>query len=148
MDARKTKKIFFSAFISGLTMLVLMFILVPIWSSLFPGLEGEYTSGLYRSFDDPLMNYIFLHPFVLGLLMSFTYVLFNAFQKVKPLWMRGLKYGFVFWLMVVVPGMLMTYTAISADFISGTMVLSWTLDGLIRLLIGGIVTAYICERKW
>ena len=57
--------------------------------------------------DDPLTNYFLLHPFVMGVILSFIWLKVRGLIEGEGL-KKGLIYGFYVWLFFGVPGMLMT----------------------------------------
>lgn len=142
------KKIVLSIIVVGIVMTILGFISQATWvPALHPTLMQEYTSGAYRAWSDPLMSYVFVHPFVIALIMSLVYVLFNPFQKIKSIYAKGAYYGFVIWLIGTLPGMLMTLSSFSPDVVSEKTILVWTLDGLVKAVLGGIALVYIMDKK-
>ncbi len=142
------KKIILSTIVVGIVMTILGFIGQATWvSALHPTLMQEYESGAYRAFSDPLMSYVFVHPFVIALIMSLVYVWFNPFQKIKDIYKKGAYYGFVFWLIGTLPGMLITLSSFSPDVVSEKTILVWTLDGLLKFVIGGVALVYLMNKK-
>jgi len=142
------KKIVLSTIIVGIVMAILGFISQATWvSTLHPTLMQEYQSGAYIAWSDPLMSYVFVHPFVVALIMSLVYLWFNPFQKIKSIYKKGAYYGFVFWLIGTLPGMLMTLSSFSPDMVSEKTILVWTLDGLVKAVLGGIALVYIIDKK-
>ena len=57
---------------------------------------------------------------------------------------KGAMYGFLVWLLGMLPGMFMTYMFMT---VNRTVILYWTVCGLVWLLIAGIVTGLIYCRK-
>ena len=136
------KKVVISGLAAGLVMLVLgWFVMMPLMEMIFPGLMSEYENGVFRPLNDPLMSYMFIHPFVIGLVMAYVFQVFKPFPKKKFVG-RGIHYGFMFWLLVTVPGMLVT---LSSFVVSVDMVLSWTVEFLIEMPIAGIIIAKFAE---
>jgi len=137
------KNVIVGGIAAGFVMLVLgWFVMMPALEMIFPGLSAEYeTSGVFRAWDDPLMSYILIHPFVIALIMAFVFNAVQPFKK-KEFVERGIYYGLLFWLLVTVPGMLMTLSSFN---ISVEMVLSWTLEFLIEMPIAGIIIAKLAE---
>ena len=136
------KKVIIGGLAAGLIMLILgWFVLMPVLGMIFPGLQAEYESGIFRPWDDPLMSYMFIHPFIIGLVMAYVFQAFKPYPK-KSLVMRGISYGFMFWLLVTVPGMLVTLSSFN---VSVEMVLSWTLEFLIEMPIAGIIIAKLAK---
>lgn len=141
------KKIIISTIVVGLVMLILAFVNTSTWAPiLHPGMMDEYESSVYRSWEDPWMSYVFVHPFLVAFMMAITFSLFDPF-KGKLCWKRGAKFGLLFWLITIVPGMLISYSSFVETVLSGTMILVWTIDGLIKYVIGGVVLAYKFECK-
>jgi hypothetical protein len=58
-------------------------------------------------------------------------------------WKKGLNYGLIVWLVATVPGMLMTYFTMA---VPDMIVVSWTVGGLISLVIAGPVIAIIHDK--
>lgn len=140
------KKVLIGGIVAGVVLLVLMFTVNSFIGSLIhPTMQQEFQNGAYRPFTDPLMSYIFVHPFVIAIVMAYIYYLFSPFKVEKPL-MKGLKYGLVVWLVAGLPGMLMTYSGYAETVTSGPMVLSWTVTGLINMLAAGLVIAYLDKK--
>lgn len=138
-------KIVKSGLAAGIVMLVISVALMPVWSTLIPGQQAEYENEhIFRPWSDPLMSYVFVHPFVLGLLMAYAYTYFGRGWKKKSLLCKGTFYGLLVWLVGGLPGMLMT---ISSFQLSNAMVLSWTVQGLIATLAGGFVIVKLWEKK-
>jgi len=92
----------------------------------------EYQNpNLFRANSDPLMLLFFAHPFLLAL------VLFWIWKKVKNIFgNNGLKFGFAYWIIAVIPGMFATYASMPYSFL---MVLSWTISGLVQAIIAGLI---------
>jgi hypothetical protein len=137
-------KVIKSGLAAGLVMLIASFMLMPFWNAAFPAIGKEYLSGLYRPWSDPLMMAFFLHPFILGLALAYAYEIFSGAIKAKGAVNKGLRFGFIVWVISSIPGMYASYTSF---YISLPMILSWTLNGLVQLLLGGIVIAKIWEPK-
>jgi len=137
------KKVIIGGLAAGLVMLVLSwFILMPILGMIFPELPTEYeTSGVFRPWDDPLMSYMFIHPFILCLVMAYVFQAFKPYPKKDDV-MRGISYGFMFWLLVSIPGMLATLSSFAVSF---DIVLTWTVEFLIEMPIAGIIIAKLAK---
>jgi len=130
------KKVFVPGLVSGVAMLVVWFLLNPIFNVVFPSLKGEYiNSDLFRPWSDPLMLLIFIHPIILGFLLAWTW------NKVKPVVggfgiNKGLRFGFSYWVITSIPGMFISYSTFPVSF---SMILSWTISGLIQALVAGAI---------
>lgn len=141
------KKVLVGGVVSGIVLFILMFTVNAFIGNLIhPTMQHEFKNGAYRSFSDPLMSYIFVHPFVIGIIMAYLFYLFEPFKNEKEFLPQGLKYGLIIWLIAGLPGMLMTYSAYAEAVTSGAMVLTWTVSGLINVLAAGIIIAYLNRR--
>jgi hypothetical protein len=128
-----------TSIIAGFGALVVSFIFNFVTKTLLPSLALEYNNPLiFRPWSDPIMSLYFLYPFVL------SFVLALAWDKTKTLFtnkifiMRGIKFGLFYCLVAAVPGMLISYSTFQ---VSGLMILSWTLNGLLEALVIGIILA-------
>jgi len=131
------KKIILPGIIAGFLMLIAGILFNFLTNLAFPSIAKEYTSGLMRPWSDPLMMIFFLYPFIL------SFVLAWAWDKSKKLFKgsacrRGAMFALSIFLISSIPGMFVTYTSFNVSF---GMVLSWTVSGLIYLLIAGCVFA-------
>ena len=54
------KKILLSGLLAGLAMVVVGVILNTIWQKIFPGLQAEYQTALFRPWSDPIMSLVFV----------------------------------------------------------------------------------------
>jgi hypothetical protein len=130
------KKVVIFGLVAGALMLAVSIVLSLIISAIFPQAMAEYSnSQIFRQMDDPLMYYFFLHPFVMGIILSLIW------PKVKGLiggegLKKGLVYGFYVWLFFGVPGMLMS---ISSFQVSTFLVGTWTISVLAQDLAAGVV---------
>ena len=133
------RKIIVTGLLAGLVMLAVSVGLSFLSNLALPGLMAEYgNTGLYRPWDDPLMSIYFAYPFVMGLALAwFWNRIQNAFSG-KSAWGRGLRYGFAYWIIATIPGMVITY---SSFVVSLPMVVTWSVFGLIGALAGGLVCA-------
>ncbi len=138
-------KIFKATIISGVIGFVISFILMILFTMLFPGLEAEYVSSLFRPWSDPLMYYVYLNPFVFSFFMSIIYYVMKDSLNMgkKKLCKKGVHFGVLIWLLGI-PGMLMTYSSFS---ISAEMVASWTLQMLILYAVYGVIIVKVFDEK-
>lgn len=82
------------------------------------------------------MSIYFVYPFLLGIILAWIW------HKIKVLFAggylkRGLSFGFIYWI-ITIPGMFISYSTFP---ISLVMVISWSLNGLIQILVAGIILA-------
>jgi len=132
------KKFVFSGLFFGALMLGVSIVLSLVISAIFPDAMAEYSnSDIFRQMDDPLMYYFLLHPFVMGIILSFVWLKVRGLIDEEGL-KKGLVYGFYVWLFFGVPGMLMS---ISTFQISTFLVGTWTISILAQDLVAGVVFA-------
>lgn len=128
------KNVITTGLAAGVVMLAVGLLLMPVWSAVFPNIQGEYASGLFRPWNDPLMTLYFAHPFVLGLAMAYLFEYMKPALKIKGWMAKGFKYGFLVWLVAGLPGMWITYASFN---VSLPLVLSWTASGFLELVLAG-----------
>jgi hypothetical protein len=69
----------------------------------------------------------FIYPFVLGFALAWVWSRTRSMFKGRSIWQNGLRFGFGYWLVATVPGMLITYSTFAVSF---AMILSWTVVAL------------------
>ncbi len=132
------KKVVIPGLVAGVLMLAVSLVLGLILSAIFPDAMAEYSnSEIFRQWDDPLMYYFILHPFVMGIILSFIWLKVRGLIEEEGL-KKGLVYGFYVWLFFGVPGMLMT---ISSFQVSTFLVGTWTVSVLAQDLAAGVLFA-------
>jgi hypothetical protein len=133
------KKILISGIVAGITLLVLGIVVGTLFNLIFPSLVTEYMNpDLFRPWEDPLMMLFFLHPFILGLILSYVWDKSKSLLKSKDILGRAIPFGLTIWLITSIPGMFITY---SSFLVSLPMVISWTINGLIYSIAAGIIFA-------
>ena len=132
------KKIVWPGLLAGLVMLIVGMAISNLCSYLWPSLAAEYANTeIFRAWDDPLMSLFFAYYFVLGLILSW------AWNKSKELfkgsvWQRGKCFGLSMFLLLTIPGMWMSYSGFQ---LSLEIILSWTVGGLVYLVLAGTIFA-------
>lgn len=133
------KKIILPGLLAGLAMLVVSMLVSWIFGLIVPSLAKVYVnSGIFRPWTDPLMMLYFVYPFLLGLLLSWFWNKTKSSFDGKSVWCKGAKFGFAIFLIATIPGMFMTYSSFVLPF---TMILSWTVSGLLELVVAGFILA-------
>ncbi len=129
------KRILFPGLLAGGLMLGVSLVLGLVSSAIFPDAMAEYSnSEIFRQMDDPLMFYFYLHPFVMGVILSFIWLKVRGLIDGDGL-KKGLVYGFYVWLFFGVPGMLISITTFQ---VSSLLVLTWTVSVLAQDLAAGV----------
>lgn len=123
---------------AGIVMLIAFMAVGWVFNMIFPGLQSEYYNPMFRPWSDPLMMYMYVHPFIVGIIMAAVYSKVKKLVKGKNWYEKGMRYGFYWWIVYGIPGMLMT---VSTFTVSIPMVVSWTVAGLIEYMLAGKVLA-------
>ena len=132
------KKIVGSGLLAGLIMGIVGMGLSYLFNMVSPSLQAEYQNeNLFRAWEDPLMMIMPLYYFIFGIILTWIW------NKTKSLirgttGARGLRFGLTVWLMISIPGMFMTYTSFALSF---SIVLSWTVMGLVNAILVGLLFA-------
>jgi len=131
------KKILWTGLAAGVAMLVVNFIINPLFNAIFPSLQDAYMNPVFRPWDDPLMMLFFLYPILLGLALAFVWDKTKHLFKKSPL-QNGLNFGLIFFLVGGIPNFLINYSSFNLPLV---MILTWTVMGLVNGLIAGFVLA-------
>jgi hypothetical protein len=133
------KKVVLPGLVAGAVMLVIGLVVGYLCMLLFPQLKTAYeNTSLFRSWEDPIMYLYFAYPFVTGLILAWVW------NKVKKLFTgkawakRGGSFGLVYWVVVTIPGMLISYASFPLTLL---MIATWTVSGLLEALCAGPILA-------
>ncbi len=139
----KKQNIILPGLFAGLIMLIANFGLGQLFHSIYPQLKAEYqNAALFRPFTDPLMIYMFIHPFIIGIILSWIWNKVHLLFKGSDL-SNGFYFGLIYWLFSF-PGMLISYSSFSISFL---MVMDWTLGILIQSIIGSIIIVKMTRKN-
>ncbi|MGZ5244555.1 MAG: hypothetical protein ACXWW0_11635, partial [Bacteroidia bacterium] len=68
------KKIILPGLLAGIVMLAVSLIFSWAMNFIAPGLQDEYRNPeLFRPWSDPLMMLIFVHPFIVGIILAWVW---------------------------------------------------------------------------
>ena len=130
------KKVVTTGLLAGLAILVVGLILNWVYGFVFPSVVTEYqNTALFRPWSDPLMSYIFIHPFVLGIILAWVWDKTKNLFKERDVFWRCCQFASAYWL-VTIPGMLISYSSFQVSF---TMILTWSLTILAQAISAGLV---------
>ena len=105
------KKVVTTGLLAGLAILVVGLILNWVYGFVFPSVVTEYqNTALFRPWSDPLMSYIFIHPFVLGIILAWVWDKTKNLFKERDVFWRCCQFASAYWL-VTIPGMLISYSS-------------------------------------
>lgn len=130
------KKIIWPGILLGAIMLVVGMIINYLFM-LIPSVNADYNSGFMRSWQDPLMMFFFLYPFILGIVFAW---LWNKTKSNFQGNMGGCYFGWLLFFLTTFPGMWITYTSFNLSFLT---ILGWTVSGLINAKIAGFFLARV-----
>jgi hypothetical protein len=130
--------------IAGILILIGSVLYGIVGNILFPGIEKEYqNTSLFRPWSDPRMIAFFLHPFLLGVVLSFAWRKFHHVIHAETPTKKGVKFGMAYFFVAVIPGMFISYMSFQVSLL---MVLSWTINGLIEGVLAGLTFVYLNDR--
>ena len=110
---------------------------------LFSWVYALEPTNVWRPMQGPPGLGFFIGSYLLSVIFAYTYVLLQKGIPGKSKIERGLTFGFCVWAVGMLPGMFATSSFMT---VATTVVLYWTIMGLIQTPIQGIITAYICEE--
>lgn len=129
--------------------LILAAIVVTLFNFIVGGLTcGCAFSWVYKlepvNVWKPMENFPFImvlaSTFFIDLLFVLVYAIINKGVPGKNRYVKGLLYGLFVWMVGVVPGMISTYIFMT---VSTTVVIYWTILGLIEIPLKGLIAAAI-----
>lgn len=119
-------------------MLAASMVLNQLYNFIFPAVSQEYLNpSLFRPWTDPLMSFIFIHPFVVGLILAWVWDKTKDLFTDKNWMLRGKKFGLVYWI-IFLPGMFISYSTFPVSF---SMIMVWSLNGLVQAIVASWVFA-------
>ncbi len=128
------KRIIYPGLLAGFALLLLSVagLYGTIW--LFPSLAVQYFDPTFDSQSDRAVLY-FAHPFVASLALSWFWDRSKGLFKGSFL-SKGIEFGFLYWLVAILPMMWLIYSAIDVTLL---LVGSWLLFGLIQGIVAGLL---------
>jgi hypothetical protein len=131
------KKVVIPGLAAGAGMFLASMLMGIILGQAFPSTMKEYNNFfIFRPWKDPLMQLFYVHPFLVGLILAWVWEKIKKIVKGKGT-AKGVNFGLTYFL-IVVPGMLMSYSTFK---ISLLMVTTWTISVLVQALVAGIILA-------
>jgi hypothetical protein len=133
------KKVFWTGLVAGIAMVASNMALNPILNAIFPWLQDAYINPVFRPWDDPIMMLFFLYPILLGFGLAFVWDKTKHLFK-KSICQNGVNFGLIYFCVAGIPSFLINFSSFNLSF---TMILSWTIMGLVNGLVAGCVLAKI-----
>jgi hypothetical protein len=133
------KRIIITGLVAGLAMLAVEFLVGMLVNAALPSTASEYeNTNLFRPWSDPIMSLFFLYPFFLGIALAWVWEKTKGIIGEGTIWVRGSRFARSFWIVSILPGILMTYSTFP---VSLTISLTWLLSSLVQLLCAGFIYA-------
>lgn len=129
--------------IAGIAMLLVMVIVSYGFMFLFPQVSEEYSTELFREWSEPLSYLFYLHPIILGLIMSWVWGLVSITMKGNEI-TKAVNFTLVFFLIAQIPGMFISYTTMN---ISLLMLMSWMLPNFTQIFAGSLILSHMNKKK-
>lgn len=134
-------KLFLQGLLAGIGIFIVSIAVSFLSQLLIPNITAEYVNpNIFRPWTDPLMSLYYVYPFVLGVILSFVWDKTKKLLDDKNYYMRGLKFGFWYWVAASITGMFITYSSFQ---VSLPLVLSWSIGGLLEAIIAGLILARV-----
>ena len=96
--------------------------------------------NVWKAMDGPPGATFFVGCFVLSVILAFVYALINKGLPGKTKITKGIMYGLCVWAVGMLPGMYATYSFMT---VATTVLVYWTVLGLIQTPIEGIIIALV-----
>lgn len=130
------RRILISGLIAGAALLILSYLSLYAMVYLFPEVAEQYYNPVFSLEGEKTVPY-FLHPFVLGMALSWFW---ERFKGMFPGGMlkRGLELGVVYGLVATLPAMWIIYSSLNLSF---SQVLSWFGYGVLQATVAGLLFA-------
>jgi len=131
------KKIIWPGIVAGIAILIIGMAISYLFM-LIPSVAADYNNvHIMRSWQDPLMSLFFLYPFVLGIALAWIWNKSKTLFKGSA-WQRGTHFGFAYFIIATIPGMLISYSSFPISFLT---IISWTVSGLVNAIVAGFILA-------
>ena len=132
------RKVIWPGLLAGVVILLVGMGLGFVFNFVFPQLAAQYTNeALFRPWSEPLMMLYYAYPFVVGLVLSWAWHHTKQLFKGSPC-KRAMHFGFSYWFVCGIPGMLITYSSFKVTLL---MVCTWLFQGLVNGIISGCIFA-------
>lgn len=124
--------------LTGLGMLAVGTAFGRITDIMMPSVKAEYMDpALFRPWSDPEMSLFWLVPFISAGMMFLVWNLTKRQIKGSTRSAKGFNFALIYW-MISIPGMIMSYSSFQ---LSGAIVLSWSISGLLENVLAGQIYA-------
>jgi hypothetical protein len=97
-------------------------------------------TNVWKAMEGPPGLMFFIGSFILNIILVFVYALIHKGVPGKNKLIKGLVFGLCVWAVGILPGMFATYSFMT---VATTVVIYWTIIGLIQMPLEGIIIAAI-----
>jgi hypothetical protein len=128
-------------FLAGIVASAISYVVNSFFGYYFRNLYDP-ASGLWRAMMTPLwVQNVIIANLILGFILTIAYIALNKGLGAKAeTTKKGLKFGFIVWLVKDVIGFTMTYVLM---YVSVALIFTWLVAGFIANIINGLVIAKI-----
>ena len=130
------KKILLSGLVAGTVLFIVCYGALFLAVQFVPALFVEYNNPLFNS-DGSRDVLFYSHAFIISFALAWFWDRFKGLFHGLFI-IRGLEFGFVYAIVALLPGMWITFSALD---ITGLMVASWFVYGMVQAIIAGLVFA-------
>jgi len=109
---------------------------------LFKGFYSLEPTNIWRPMEGPPGALVYIGMFLLNLIFVGVYTLISGSLPGRVAVTKGLAFGFIVWLVGILPGIFFTYMFIT---IAAEVVLYWMINDLVLFLLKGMIIAPICK---
>jgi len=131
------KKILISGLVAGFVILAVEFFLGYVLSA-----DYAATPQIWKPMTSSWYYQIFALDFIEGIIYAAAFSVVHSSIPGKG-WRKGQNFGLLVWIVATIPGMLMTYFTMA---VPDSIILSWTLGGLISIVFAGIAISLVQNR--
>lgn len=137
------RKILIPGFMASIAIFIAGMLVQYVFSAIAPSLSEEVKSfGKFRGWDDPIMYIYFTYPLILGYALAWSWTLFSSYMSGSKV-SKVLKFALVYWIVGVIPGMVMTYSSFQ---LSALMISSWTLGSFMQAISAAIIFSFMLKN--
>lgn len=130
------KKIIIPGLITGFILFIISYGGLYLAVRYVPSLFADYNNPLFNS-DGSRDLLFYSHAFIISMALSWFWDRFKSLFHGAFYW-RGIEFGFVYAIVVLLPVMWITFSALDVTI---SMVVSWFIYGLFQAVIAGIIFA-------
>lgn len=128
--------------IAGVVIGVISYIFLLLAVRVYPDFFTDYFNPVFNSGGSRDIFY-YLHSFVLGIGLAVLWYRFKTKLK-GNFFFRGIEFGFLYFVIALLPVMWITFSAINVSF---HLIFSWLLYGFVQACIAGFIFAWFSKKS-